>query len=99
MKTRIDLHNELLTYADNVYFQPPESIRMKYPCIVYRLDGVDTKSANDGKYIINKRYFIQYIHSNPDDEVGDKIILIPHCSSAGRSYIDGLYHDNFNLYI
>ena len=34
------------------YFQPPESIKMNYPAIVYSLDDVDKTYANDGVYLL-----------------------------------------------
>ena len=36
------------------YFQPPESIKMNYPAIVYSLDDVDKTYANDGVYLSNR---------------------------------------------
>ena len=27
--------------SDNVYYQPPESVKMKYPAIVYTRDSID----------------------------------------------------------
>ena len=37
MKTRYELHEFLceILGSRNVYFQPPESVKMKYPAIVY----------------------------------------------------------------
>ena len=33
------------------YFQPPESVKMSYPAIVYSLDDIDKTYANDGVYL------------------------------------------------
>ena len=42
-KDRLILHDELITLlgSSNVYFQPPTSIKMNYPCIIYKLDDVE----------------------------------------------------------
>ena len=41
---RLELHEILCTIlgSRNVYFQPPESIKMNYPAIVYGLDDMQT---------------------------------------------------------
>lgn len=43
------------------YFQPPESIKMNYPAIVYSLDDIDKTYANDGVYLSNRRYAVTVI--------------------------------------
>ena len=60
--SREDLHRELQdileTYGGgnkkDVYFQPPESIKMDYPAITYELSGVADKKANNSEYFIFK---------------------------------------------
>ena len=43
----------------NVYFQPPSSVKMNYPCIVYSLSRISVKKAN------NKLYgFIKGLHGD-----------------------------------
>ena len=34
-KTRLDLQSYLKTLTANVYFQPPENVKLNYPCIIY----------------------------------------------------------------
>ena len=43
MASRLDLQTflEELLESKNVYFQPPESVKMKYPAIVYALDDIE----------------------------------------------------------
>ena len=48
------------------YFQPPESIKMNYPAIVYSLDDIDKTYANDGVYLSNRRYAVTVIDKDPD---------------------------------
>ena len=35
---------------DNVYFQPPASVRIKYPCCIYELGRGATTRANNSIY-------------------------------------------------
>ena len=45
MAPRLDLQKLLveLLGSDNVYFQPPPSVQMNYPAIVYKLDDEKTE--------------------------------------------------------
>jgi hypothetical protein len=51
MRSRIDLHQELLNFSDNVYFQPPSNVNMTYPCIVYNKTGKLRHFGNDTIYL------------------------------------------------
>ena len=49
MTRRNELHEKFcdLLGSRNVYFQPPESVRLVYPCIIYRLGNFNVKHADD----------------------------------------------------
>ena len=68
MGYRVDFQMKLETIlgSTNVYFQPPSSISMKYPCIVYKLDDLDNKFADNVVYLTKRRYQVTLIDSNPD---------------------------------
>ena len=53
---RLELHELLcgLLGSRHVYFQPPESVKMRYPAIVYNLDYIENKHADDGVYLSKK---------------------------------------------
>lgn len=84
---------------ENVYFQPPASIKLKYPCIVYEFDTTDTKSASNNKYILTNRYSVKHIFKSLENEKKDEILtnfqMIRH---DNRMIADGLYQDSFTLY-
>lgn len=97
---RIELHSILTALAspNNVYFQPPYTIKMTYPCIVYNLDGIDITYANSIKYKNKKRYIVTVIDQNPDSEIPNKILTLEY-SSFDRHFIsDNLNHYTFTLY-
>ena len=100
MRTWEDLHKILvdLMGADHVYFQPPESVKMVYPCIRFSEEGYDIKKANDKTYIKNTRYQIVVITKTPNPEVLDKIIDLPFCGPGPAYKASGLYHYTFTLY-
>lgn len=99
-KSREDLHYLLVDIlgSNNVYFQPPESFKLEYPCIVYERSDIRTVKADNLKYSLHKRYTVTYISKDPDSEVPDKIVLLPFCS-FDRHFISGnMNHDVFDLY-
>lgn len=84
--------------SNNVYHQPPESIKIEYPCIVYKRDRIDTEYAGNRPYKHMKRYQIQVIDVDPDDVIHEKIGQLP-MSSYDRFFVaDGLNHDVYNVY-
>lgn len=100
MATRIELHEKLKVILGSkaVYFQPPESIKMEYPCVVYSIDDIDIKHADNIPYVSKKRYSITIIDKDPDSIIPDKISELP-LSSFSRSYVvDNLNHWVFLLY-
>lgn len=101
MGTRIELQQTLeeILGSDHVYFQPPESIKLQYPAIVYSLLSIDTVKADDGKFLKWPHYRVQLISRDPDNHTVYDILDLQHCSYAGdRFVVDNLYHDNFDLY-
>lgn len=100
MSRRLKLHDLLVGILGSryVYFQPPESIKMTYPCIVYKYSKDTTSHANNLPYNSNKRYSIQVIDKNPDTEIPDKLGKLPLCSSERFYTADNLNHYVYNLY-
>jgi hypothetical protein len=98
MGQRLLLHQLLETFCDNVYFQPPTNVTLKYPCIVYKRDFADTKFADDGPYSYVKRYMITVIDRDPDSEIPSKVALMPLCLFNRFYTADNLNHDVYNVY-
>ena len=59
MASRLDLQTflEELLKSKNVYFQPPESVKMKYPAIVYALDDIENVHADNGGLFVSQTLF------------------------------------------
>lgn len=101
MERRLKLHDKLveLLGSENVYFQPPSSIKLSYPCIIYSLSAGDTQFADNIPYIYSERYQIMIITRNPDDDIRMKVKDLPQCIFDRRYVLNNLYHDVFNVYI
>jgi hypothetical protein len=98
MGQRLQLHQLLETFTENVYFQPPTNIQLKYPCIIYKRDFADTKFANDKPYALKTRYMVTIIDQNPDSDIPSKVASMP-LSLFNRFYTaDNLNHDVYNVY-
>lgn len=98
MGTRLQLHQLLETFTNNVYFQPPTNHRLVYPCIVYKRDFAETKFADDAPYNHVLRYSITVIDPDPDSEIPKKVAEMP-MSLFNRFYTaDNLNHDVYSVY-
>lgn len=101
MASRLQLQSELETLlgSSNVYYQPPETIKLKYPCIVYSLDPTYTAQADNRNYIIKNRYHIKHIYKSLSNSLKDDILLhFMMISHDNRMIADGMYNDDFTLY-
>ena len=101
MVSRLDLQKTLTSIlgSKNVYFQPPESVKLSYPCIVYEEVKGTSIRADNHLYLYRKGYSLVFIDKNPDSEIPDKIRVLPLCDS-GRPYkSDNLNHWPFTIYL
>lgn len=99
MGSRLDLQNllEFILGSRNVYYQPPESIKIKYPAIVYRRNDIDNNFADDIVYMQNHTYQIIVIDADPDSEIVDRVSKLPMCRYDRHYTSDNLNHDIFIL--
>lgn len=82
----------------NVYYQPPESIKMKYPAIVYSRKNIDNLHADNSVYKQSNAYELTVIDKNPDSEIIEKISRLSTCKFDRHYKSDNLNHDVFTLY-
>lgn len=101
MRSRIEFDEEIreLIGNTNVYFQPPESIKLKYPCIIYKKVDPFVMRADDRAYNVTTCYDVTIISKNPDYELFDDIIYAFPMCRPGRPYTyDNLYHRTYTIY-
>lgn len=98
MGTRAEFHTVLKEIVDNVYFQPPPTIKMIYPCIVYNLDDILTDKANNLPYNVNKSYSVTLIDRDPDGAILEEVVKLPLCSFSRFYVVDGLNHYSFTIF-
>lgn len=100
MANRLDLQSllEELLGSRNVYYQPPESIKMQYPAIRFSKKNIASTHADDSKYLLRDCYDIIVISRSPDDPVIKKLLALPYCSYDRQYVADNLYHDSLIIY-
>ena len=88
MRSRLDLHEKLVEIlgSRNVYFQPPATVKMQYPCIIYKRNVMDAAYANNSKY---SKIFVVLIH---------QLMLLIICITMFLPFI-GKYFRNRRTYI
>lgn len=99
-RPRVELQSLLETIlgSRNVYFQPPESLKLRYPCIVYELSGMNNTHADNLKYRFLKQYTVTYVDEDPDSETPERILMLDKCSFNRSFPSDNLNHWAFTLY-
>lgn len=100
MRDRLTLHELLCETlgSRNVYFQPPASVHMQYPAIVYRLSNIRNQHANDDVYASSKQYEITVIDHDPDSGLPDKVNQLQSARFARAYASDNLNHWIFEIF-
>lgn len=100
MATRLNLDNKFreILGNNNVYFNPPESVKMNYEAIRYTRKTIENKFANNSVYKQDDCYEVIAIYKNPDSDLPRKISRLPKCSHDRQYVADNLIHDVFTIY-
>lgn len=99
MESRLELQTllEEILGSANVYYQPPESVKMSYPAIVYSLKNMKNNFANNSVYTQYTDYEIIVIDKDPDSVIVSKISKLPMCMFDRHYASDNLNHTVFTL--
>lgn len=100
MDQRLELHDILKNVLgnNNVYFQPPPTIQLSYPCIVYQLSNYNDQFANNDRYLSKKQYSVILIDRDPDTTIIDGLLLLSFISFDRYYTTNNLNHYAFRLY-
>jgi len=99
-KTRVELQEALEDFlgSRNVYYQPPESIKLKYPCIIYEKSRIQQVYADNISYLKHKEYSLTLIYREADSTLPDDLLGSFELISFDRHYkADNMYHDVFTI--
>lgn len=98
MGERLALSRKFKMLTPNVYFQPPASKQLKYPCIVYKLSDFYTVHADNTLYGRKPKYEVTAIDRDPDSPLPYQLIEYPLCSFDRHYTADNLHHWVFGIY-
>ena len=100
MADRLELQSLLEEMLDsrNVYYMPPESIKMQYDAIRYAKQDIRKVHANNGAYSMKDMYELTVIAKLPDHPVIKKLLALPYCSYNRHYTADNLHHDVLTIY-
>lgn len=100
MDRRIELHDILsgIEGVKKAYFQPPESVKLEYPCIIYHLQTVYMQSADDYPYKNRDGYSVMIIDRNPDSKIRFTLESMQLCRFERFFTSSGLNHWVYQLY-
>lgn len=99
-KPRLELQTLLreILGSKYVYFQPPSTIKMTYPCIVYERSKIDGEHADNLIYKLNVQYTVTAIYTDPDSNLPFELAKIPTAKHSSHFVSDNLYHDVFTIF-
>lgn len=85
--------------VENVYFQPPENLLLKYPAIIYSRSDIRNRPADDMVYSQFTFYDLSVIDKNPDSLLVYAVASLPRCKFGRHYKSDNLNHDTFTIFI
>lgn len=76
----------------HVYYQPPETFKMTYPCIIYDLSRDNLLHADDFAYARKKVYSVTIVDRDPDSEIPDSFSEMFNVGMERHYTADNLHH-------
>ena len=100
IRNREELHEALCSIlgSRHVYFQPPETVRMVYPAIVYERSDIRPYHADNGVYNHTHHYSLTVIDPDPDSKIVEHVANLPKCRFNRHFATEGLNHDIFTIF-
>ena len=98
---RLALHKKLVDIlgSNNVYYQEPPNIGMKYPCILYSFNSISVDKADNKPYILTGNWTITHMFKKISDDTikYDMLNEFLGISFDRRIKTGGVYNDYYTL--
>lgn len=101
MASRLNLHEELCKILQSkfAYYDPPETVKMNYPCIRYTKGTPDLRRANNRIYKGVEQYALTVIDKDPDSNIANRLLEHFPMARIDRRYkADNLNHTVLTIY-
>lgn len=95
--SRLNLDAVLRSIVPHVYFQPPPTQSIDYPCVIYTTDDAPIRHADNILYGVTFKYALVLIDKNPDTEYIKPLLELPYCTFRKGFIANNLNH--FQMYI
>lgn len=97
---RLELHEILcdILGSRNVYFQPPENLKLHFPCIIYEHENNEVRHADNRKYTKQRRYQVTIIDKDPDTEIPERLDDLQFASFNRRFVADNMNNIVYTVY-
>ena len=73
-RTALDAILRQVEGVKKVYYQPPASISLEYPCIIYSLSSYDIKYAANKRTLVWAEYTATLIDKDPESPIHDRMM-------------------------
>lgn len=83
----------------HVYFQPPASVKIGMPAIVYSRSNIENTYADNAVYRQENQYELTVIDKDTDSDIVRKVSQLPKCRFNRHYVADNLNHDVFTISI
>lgn len=102
-RERVEMHQMLKSLfpahmEPRVYFQPPQSTKIEYPCMIYKLSDMPQKWANNLPYHWERAYQLTYISRDPKDPMIEKLIALRETKFDRYFSSDNLHHFVYTIF-
>lgn len=81
----------------NLYFEPPASVRMKYPAIIYSRDQILNRNADNAVYMQRDEYLVTVVDKDPDSYLVRAVSELPKSRWERGFVVDNLHHSLFSI--
>ena len=95
---RVELSNRLKELMiecgeePHLYFQPPETVKLEYPCFIYKLSSPSSSYADNRPYVMSVSYDVTYITRAPNSVMPTKLMKEPRFRFSRYYTADNLHH-------
>lgn len=87
-------HFKTVVGIPNIYYEPPEDVKMKYPCVRFQRRRFATQQADNVNYIVHEQFEATLIYKAPDSPLPRRLLMsTPMCSHDRHYTASNLSHD------
>lgn len=98
---RIEFRDKLREFmgSNHTYFCPPETVKLVYPCAIYKLSDPFVRHADNNPYRYKDCYEVTFISKDPEWIHPESVLRVFDFCKFDRAFMnDQLYHWVFRIF-